>query len=418
VEARDLIERTPLPAANRRLIPVIPLILLLVLFLWSIAGTVATSVGPSGRHYGIDYAAYLAAARITKDGDNPYDAHLLYDTEWQILRRQRLPITANRPIVRVGSPMLSYWAFEPFLRLPFQRGAYVWMIGMYVLAGIGFLASLRYAGWDRPLLPLLILLAMPQALIGTYFEGNNVGLVCAALGLALALQARFPLLAGLILTFAWLKPQVALPLVLLVLLFHARRPAPAWLGFGAGTAAFLALSILTDGVRSLRLWVGGLFGYSGGLRAQVDIASLVSLYDRWAPSGPRLAIEVALVALALVLTVIVWWRVRTEQRVPWVEISLLWFAWFLASPSAHFYDEILLVAPILLLLGRNGWRLSSPYSIAGIYLLFLSFFVTSWYPLHVSPSSLTVAAAGALLGVGALRAPAAEPSERPVSATA
>src|SRR5205823_6960325 len=102
---------------------------------------------------------------------------------------------------------------------------------------------------------------------------------------ALACARRRPLVAGALLSIAWLKPQVGLPAAFLVLLFATPAPARAWAAFIAGSVGVLAGSALFCGPASVVAWIGSLSGYSHQLSAQPDIASLSGLYTYSAPSS-------------------------------------------------------------------------------------------------------------------------------------
>jgi len=75
--------------------------------------------------------------------------------------------------------------------------------------------------------------------------------------------------------------------------------------------------------------------------------------------------------------------------------------WFLATPFAHFPDEILLTIPILALLGRDGQHLGQAIPVFVIYLLFFSLALFPVTLFHASPLSLSLAAVAGCLAVAA-----------------
>jgi Glycosyltransferase family 87 len=351
---------------------------LLWLFLWIRGG--ALQGGPSGSGYGADFAMFIGAARVMQVGANPYDHVTLYRTERLLLHRQRLRIIADHSIVRVGNPPLFFWALQPLLRFPFQSVAVAWIVATYVLTGLGCAAACVFLGWRRVLVQCLLFLLIPQVVLGAYW-GNVVGLVFV--GIALALARSYPFAAGMLVSVAWLKPQVALPAVLLMLLFHTGSRRRFAAGFLTACVLWLVATILTVGLGELGLWVRGLTTYSHDIAVQKEMPSLSGLYARWAGPHLRLALETTVIGVAAVLTAWTWWRWRRSSLVPMQAVAWLWFLWFLAAPYAHFQDEIILTAPLLSLLGRDGVSVARPLPGLVLYLTVLSPLFIVWSPLRM-----------------------------------
>jgi len=332
-----------------------PLFFLLMLWIWLFYAEGAFRGGPSGKSFGADFAMFVGAAKILEAGGNPYDHAQLYRTEKSFLARQHLPILKDKAIVRVGNPPLFFWALAPLTGLPFQPVSWAWSIFLYLVSAAGFLALLRYLGWRGRAVyfALALFLLAPQVVFGPFY-GNGVGLVFAAIAFALVLSERHPTIAGALLTVAWLKPPPALPIVLLLFLFHFRDRKHALLGFSAGTAVLLSWMVGVTGLERVPLWLHGLTGYSQDINISPDIASFSGLYVRVVAHHVRLFAEACSVAVAMILTALAWYRYRDSTQVPFLAVAWLWFLWFLAAPYAHFFDEILLTIPLLVLFGTNG----------------------------------------------------------------
>lgn len=366
-----------------------PLIVLLFLWLWLFNAEGAFLGGPGGEAFEADFAMFVGAAQVLKDGGNPYDHNLLYRTERALLQRQGLRILKNKILVRVGNPPLLFWLMQPLARLPYQPVALAWMFGLYILSALGCLAALMYMRWSRRALPLAIFLLMPPVVMSAFY-GNVASIVFAALCFSLAMMRRHPILAGVMLSFVWLKPQVALPIAGLILLFHPVRRDRVLDGFGFASVVIIIATVVTTGWASLGHWAHALTGYSRDLAYSPSIASLTGLYVRWTASSVRLGAELFVLASAVVLTAFWWWKHRDIPDTPSLEYAWLWLVWFLATPYAHFYDEMLLTIPILALLGRNGWRVTERLPAAALYLMFLSLLVISWAPARIQLLSLPV----------------------------
>jgi hypothetical protein len=242
---------------------------------------------------------------------------------------------------------------------------------MYLISALGMVATLAYLGWTRKVLPLGAFMLMPQVVLGAAF-GNVHGPVFAAIACALLLAAPHPVLAGVILSLALVKPHLSLPLILLVVLFHAPRRKPLLAGLIGATAGWTLLTCITTGPSSLEGWARGLFDWSHHVALEPNLSSLVGLYVNWAPSWLRLCLEGGSVFAALGLTC--WWYLRVCQRGPvsLADTAWLWIVWFLAVPFAHYPDEILLTLPFLALLGRDGARVTRVLPALALYLTFLS----------------------------------------------
>ncbi len=359
-----------------------PLFILLILWIDLFAAEGAFKGGPNGKAFGADWAMFMGAAGMMQQGQNPYAHAALYRAEKQLLARQRLPILKHEETVRVGNPPLLFWALEPLTARPFQPVALAGILVLYLLSIAGFMAALYRFGWKRYTLAALCFMLMPQVVLGM-FNGNVVGLVFAGIGLSLALAPRYPALAGALLSVAWLKPPVALPIVLLIAAFHVARPARLVAGFSLTTAGLFGLTLLTTGWGSVVNWTAGLVGYSQDMRTQADVVSLAGLYVRWLPSLGRSALEALSLGLAIAITAVYWYRVRRNAPLDFARDAWLWVVWMLATPYAHFYDEMILAIPIAALLGRHGYRLSRRLPVLALYLMFFSLLVLSWTPFQV-----------------------------------
>lgn len=366
--------KAPHPAARdryRAYATYLPLLVMLVLWLWLMALALFVYVpkqyGPLAI-LGPDFGMFYSAGRVLATGGNPYVPSHLAAVDASIMRHAHLPTFPFAPLVRVGNPPLFFWIMKPLAALPYRTALYIWIALLIVALGIGLLASLRYSGWTRRAACVLFFLA-PTVQIGLR-SSNLVPFVFAGVGLALALARNRPTFAGAILTLAWLKPQLGLPIAGIIMLFQTPFPRRVLFGFVAATALETLLTLLVTGPMPLLWWLRSFTGYSSSIAIQGDLASLAGIYYRWAPARVQLVLEAATVGVASALTAYWWWRNRRRQILP-ISVGWLWFVWFLATPYAHFDDQILLTVPVLAVLGHNGGRLSSVLSALTLYSLFL-----------------------------------------------
>lgn len=377
-----------------------PLLVLLAVWLWVVIEAAQVDGGPAGVGLASDFAIFYSASHLLAVHGNPYDPGQLYRAYTAILGSYHVPISANRGWVRVGNPPLFLWALEPLTKIPFRTVAWLWLGAMALASALGGLAALAAAGWTRRTVPLLVFLAMPQV-IGGYFTGNVSPMVFLGLALSLAASRRFPFAAGALLGLAWLKPSVALPLVLLIVLFHTPGAKRAAAGFGMATCALILLSFAVLGPGSFVQWMNGLSAFSQSVGSQPEIAPLSGLYARWAPAGIRAGAEVVSLMVAAALTGWWWWRHRGKETTM-LDTGWLWFAWFLAVPYAHINDVILIMPPVLAILGVNARRATWPLAAAVLYLLFIGVLALPFrVPITIEP--LELLAAGVCLAIAAHR---------------
>jgi hypothetical protein len=345
--------------------------------------------GPNPKYMGGDFVLFLSAARVVHAGGNPYDQRVLYRAERRFLQRDGVSPSSFQAYMRVGNPPLLFWALQPVTAASFDNSAKLWCLAMYALLAVGFLGCLVRMGWHRRWLPLAMFLALPQTMYAAYY-GNLDGVVFAALGWSAALARRKPLIAGALLTLAFLKPQVALPGALLILLFLSPRRLRLVAGFILTSVLEFALTVITTGAGSVGWWLHALGGYSQRLGVQPDIASLSGLYVYTVSDRVRLALEGLSLLVMVVATTVWWWRGRRRGGDPVLGLAWLWIAWFLATPFAHFHDEVVLTLPVLAVVGLDGaWLGRWPANIT-VYMLLLSIALFPTNRAHTDFQSLTL----------------------------
>jgi Glycosyltransferase family 87 len=360
-----------------------PLIVLLVLWMWIVAGSQSILAGPNGVVFANSFGTYLGGAEALKEGGNPWDPAQAYRAEKQMLLPQGVEV--NEPVWNrhIGNPPLFLWALEPLTDLPFRVAALIWVGAMYALAAASFLVTALSLGWRRPVFACAIFLMMPQVVVGAYY-GEAYALLFAALALGLVLAPRHPTVTGALLAVAILKPPIGLPLAMLIWIFHVRDKRRCAAAFVGTNALGVALTFLLVGPASLAQWVVGLAYFSHDMSAQPHVASLIGVYVGWAPTALRSLLEGLTILFACLLTALGWRRRRGDEVTPFRAVAWLWFVWFLASPYSHFYDELMLAIPILVLFGPNGGDASKPIPAAALYAALFSLLVVSWMPLNVS----------------------------------
>jgi Glycosyltransferase family 87 len=370
------------PLAVRALV-VAPLVVLLLIWMWIVAGSESLRAGPNGVVFANSFGTYLGAAQALKEGHNAWDPAQAYRAEKQMLLAQDVQVNEPEWNRHVGNPPLFLWALEPLTAIPFQVAALLWAGIMFLLAAAGFLVTAWSLGWRRPVFACLIFLMMPQIVVGAYY-GEAYALLFAALAVALVLAPRFPIATGALLAVAMLKPPLGLPLGLLIWIFQVRERRKCAVAFVATNVLAVAFTVLAVGPASLAEWVTSLGYFSRHMSLQPHVASLIGMYVGWASPALRSTFQALSLLAACVLTLLAWRRHRHEKVTPFRAVAWLWFVWFLASPYSHFYDELFLAIPMLVLFGPGGREVAKPMPAVALYAAFFSLLIVSWLPFQVS----------------------------------
>ncbi len=354
---------------------------LLLLWVWLAIDAFGDGTGPNGVGFGVDFSHTYTAVHVLSTRHNPYDSHSLSITQHVLLSRYGVPVQPPSHAVLVGTSAFFLWLLQPIDHFSYPLVAIAWMLTTYAFVGLAFLALLRHFGWRRRGLPTAIFLATPAVVLGTYY-GNMISLAFVGIAGGIPLLRRYPLLAGAVLSVSMLKLQIALPIVGLIVLFQAPHKGRVVAGFLTAFLARHLVAIVVLGPAYQVWWLGSFFNFSRTMDIQPNLISLTGLYAALLPHGVQLTMEITSIALAGTITLAFWWRVRSRPTVPLEETGWLWFLWMLATPYAHFVDEMVLVIPVIALLGVDARHIARPVSVVVLYLLGLSILLFSLTPMN------------------------------------
>jgi Glycosyltransferase family 87 len=307
---------------------------------------------------GQDFRAFFAAATVVAHHGDPYNWPTLAATEYRLYDAPNGLVPGNPAYYEFlafpEGPWLAY-GMVPLTNLPWQvaYAVYASLLGLILLA-ISFL-TLTMLGWSRQRAALgagcTLLCAVGFI---NLFMGQVSVIVFGALIAAwwLARNGR-PFQAGAVLVLVWVKPNIGLPLALVLALLEptvARRVISGFVVASAGAfglmAAILGLRFFEWPLQVPRMWqaVQGL---------QPDIASVESFYypglHGWVKTAALLVTLLAAVAYGL-------WAMRRARDAHSRGLTLL-IIWLFALPFVQSYDLILLLPVLALLLGPqlDGW---------------------------------------------------------------
>lgn len=374
----------------RSKLALVPLCSLLLLWVWLLA--MVSLHGPKDA-VAKDASDYVSAAQVLHRGDNPYNWHNVWEDKRRMVGLSEH--TRAKQLARVAEPPVLFWAMEPLGGRSLALGSAVLEIVFAVSAIVGLWATLAAFGWRRPAALILIGLALPP--VTYYVFIANLGVfVFAFCSLGLLLAKRHPFVAGLLLSMAICKPQLALPLAGLVLLFHSASWRRSLAGFVLGAAGILAASAITAGPESLVRWTAAFHSFTDTLRFQTLFASLNVLYEPYVPTHVSMLIAAALVIVAGAATLFAlrrYWGVRPiEVR----QIVWLWLLWFAVAPYDHYYDYIFL-APVVVSFLTSHLPGDRARALIILYAVTLTAPIQSHGELVIAPCLLFVVLAASLL---------------------
>jgi hypothetical protein len=329
---------------------------LLVVAVFVLSALTDLRVLPTDGALGTDFNDFYVAAVAQSRALNPYDGGVLTRIEEHTFGHASFSNT-------VASPPAFFVAFRPFVWLTPRQGYLIWL----ALSTVAWLAALRAVGAalgirrDR----LLWMLALSPPTVIAMFLGQISLLLtaCYLWAICCALSRRHAQ-AGLLLALTLVKPHLMIvPVALLCGLTWRSGGRKTALWTVAWTLAICALAVPFSEPDALRQWVRALVDYGSRFdRWQPDISSLAGAYLPYVPRPvgrvlSALCVLGGLACAAWLLRVGARRRVEAGDRRWWRLLAIGIACWLLVLPYIHPYDDMLLLAPLLVLLalGRDSW---------------------------------------------------------------
>jgi len=323
------------------------------------------------------YPRWLGARELLLRRRDPYSPELTREIQMGYYGRPLDPARPEDPKDQqsFAYPVYVVFLLAPTVSLPFPavQAGFRWLLILVTIASV--LLWLRSLHW-RP--PCATRVALAVITLGSFpvLQGiklQQLSLLVGSLVAACAalLSGGAFLLAGVLLAFATIKPQLVLPVAVWLLLWSMsdwpRRKNFAW-GFIATLALLCAAAefVLPGWLGRFREAIGAYRQYTGGAQSVLDV--LVT------PGWGRV-----LAALALLVLAFVGWRLRREPS------DSTTFQWMLALtlavtamvvPKSAPYNQVLLL-PGILLTGQN-WRLLWTKNRLSRIITLIASFLISW----------------------------------------
>lgn len=350
------------------------------------------------RGTGADYVAFATGSRLVAAGDR-----CLYCIDHQAAAQAALlgyrPGGAGFPAAFVNAP-LAGWVLQPVASLSLANGLRLFVTLLLLATGISVVLARRALGGSGRHTALVVSLAviatLPGAMGLVLAQWTPLLLVAVLLALA-ALRDSRPMVAGLLLSVVFIKPQDCL------LLLPALIAARSWrmvLGMTLGGAAWWGSGLVLAGPSFARDFIAVLGGITG---QGVTTAGLPS-FAGFTPWGPAGVLPLAGVVVACCLGGLFAIRHRLEGDAE-LAVAVGIAMSLLAAPHV-FGDDLLLLVPALLLLAV---RCSPAHALLVVVLLDAGYLVDE-HLLHTGPRALE--ALCTLLVVVLLMAPRMESLQR------
>jgi hypothetical protein len=296
----------------------------------------------------IDFRLFYTAGHIVRSGNAPN----LYDYDTQ-LHFQNASVTPNAYALTLMEPPFVALAFLPLSFLHYLAAYLAFFaidLVLLALAVIIMRPHLRPLSARSPSAPALLFFSFFPA--GIALAQGQISLILLALYCLtfVELERGKPLLAGAIFSLALLKFQIALPVVLLFLLWRRWRFIA---GFSAGAAVLGSISLAMIGPSHLAAFVHSLFSTPAALStasAQVKYAvypqRMPNLYGFFYMLSAGHHWGVILTAISSLLLLL--WAARKPASLPLAALVAL-----LVSYHLYIHDLSLLLLPLSLLVSQQ-----------------------------------------------------------------
>jgi glycosyl transferase family 87 len=307
---------------------------------------------------GQDFRAFFAAGTVVAHRGDPYNWPTLAAAEYQLYDAPHRLVPGDAAyyefLAYPEGPWLAF-ALAPITSLPWPvaYALFAALLGLIVLAAS--FATFSLIGWPRRRAALAAGCTLLSAVGFINLFMGQVSVIVFGAFIAAWLLARRgqPWLAGAVMAIVWVKPNIGLPLPLVLALLEPAAARRMIGGFVVGSAGAFGLAAAVMGLHFLEwpLQVPRMWQAVQGL--QPDIASVESFFY------PGLSGWVKTAALVVTLLAAVGYGVWAIRRAPDAHtrgLTLL-IIWLFALPFVQSYDLILLLPAIGLLLGPRltGW---------------------------------------------------------------
>lgn len=160
-----------------------------------------------------DHVCYWSGFQLFFQKNNPYDSNMLAAIQIEIMERRLVPQ------IPFGSPH-GYILFAPIYLLPHEWSRIVWIfVDIFFLIGIGII-FLRILGLKHPSIQHVFaaICLMPHIGFTLLIGATGLGPCFGLFGGLLAFEQKKDWLAGLLLSFYFIRPGIFIPIFIIIVL--------------------------------------------------------------------------------------------------------------------------------------------------------------------------------------------------------
>lgn len=313
--------------------------------------------------YDRDWFTFWGGGRGVLLGANIYDS-----TTWATITRENGSTWFPNPIFIFAPPTAIL--FAPFAALRVDVAAFAWTFCSALFVAFAVIIVARELQWSRakPLAPALalgVLFFLPVLL--TLLMGQISALVLILVVSAAVLWDRGAWFAGgLLFGLTMVKPQPVaflLPMLALWAVWHRRWRALGGLVLAGALGALATFALFPNFVAA---WQGAMVSKVSGVSARMPTVWGITA-DVFGATPLATLSAVGLIAIVTVISVglMARWRARVLELV-----SALLIGSVIVSPYLWNYDQIVLLAPLVIALARFESRTRDARSVVAALLIF------------------------------------------------
>jgi hypothetical protein len=309
--------------------------------------------------YDRDWFTFWGGGHGVLIGANIYDSAV-----WAAITRDHGSTWFPNPIFIFAPPTAILFAPFAALRVDVAAFGWTWLSALFIALTVIIIAQhLHWQRWESfaPFLSLGLLFFLPALL--TLLMGQISALVLILVVVAAVLWDRGAWLAGgLLLGITIVKPQPVaflLPMLALWTIWHRRWRALGGLILSLGVSALATFALFPNFISE---WQGAMLSKVGGVSARMPTVWGITA-DIFGATSLATWSALALIALVAAISVGLMerWRASTLELT-----SALLIGSVIVSPYLWNYDQVVLIAPLIVALVRLDQRTRDARIIAGL----------------------------------------------------
>jgi len=346
--------------------------------LWA-AGIVIFASGPgersiAGRIKGADFLQFYTMGSLARTGNTA----ALYDLDAFHQAQVALVPESSPELYPPVYPPHGALLFAPFSQLAFRPALLLWTLITIVVYAVIVRSAWRPVAAALPDAPLVIAgaAAFPPFFYLVQYGQGTILILTAFWAGWIALERKQSFLAGMAFGLLLIKPQLALPLAVVVLACREWALLAGALTAIAVQVAVVALVLGAPVLEAYVAFVPTIVANADLLEPKPFMSHSIRAVTRLAPNWIGVPLWIALSAMVLTYVVMIW---RSQAPVR-LRVGMVIVASVLVSPHLIIYDAAILALPLIWFAAyvqERSDRINTAIFGAGIYWLFVMLLLPS-----------------------------------------